>query len=180
MLKRILVGVAVAAVQIPHGPSAVADEVPIWSAYGTLASCILWMNGVVRHTAGYDGDYAMLTRSSLEGLEWGCSFGAVTATGQSSWRVKAMCEGIGEHEDGSPVPTSVMTIEELPDHTSVTIANPDFFRAPFSLPSCNLRYDQQLRVEMDRLTDEWRDLPPSMEEIPRGRPVPNLIRRSAP
>ena len=78
----------------------------------------------------------------------------MTATGQSSWRVKAMCAGAGDYEDGSPVPISDMTIEESRNEAKITIVNPDFFQVPLSLPSCTLPYDQQLRIEMDRIAEE--------------------------
>ncbi len=56
MLKRVLAGVIVAVVQVSGGLNALAEEVPINGGYGTLASCILWVNDSVRHMAGYDGN----------------------------------------------------------------------------------------------------------------------------
>lgn len=139
------------------GPFAIAAEVPIWGAYGTLSSCVLWTNGSERQMAGYDGDFTLLTRPLLEGLEWGCEFGAVTAVGQSVWQVEGTCASAGEHEDGSPIPTSKLTIEEATDRTKVTVAGLDFFRESLVLPSCNLPYEEQLRLELNRLADEGRE-----------------------
>ena len=117
----------------------------------TLSGCL----------AGYkanDDTFALLTRSSLEGWEWGCDFGDVTPTGPLSWRVAAKCAGAGEYEDGSPVPASLMTIQEAPDKSRVTITDPTFFSrpgaGPLSLPSCNLSYEEQLRLELERISKE--------------------------
>src|SRR5262245_26019905 len=56
------------------GGMAEADDVPLASAYGTLSSCVLWLNHAER-TNGIDYSFILLTGASLTGVEWACSFG---------------------------------------------------------------------------------------------------------
>ena len=130
----------------------VADEVPLAGAYGTLTSCLLWQNQAER-TNGSDYSFIFLTPTSLTGVEWSCGFGKVTATGASSWEAVATCSG--EEDDGAPGAVSRMQIEESADKSSATVSDPVALAAApgkkLVIPSCKLPYEEQLRLEAERM-----------------------------
>jgi len=140
------------AASVASGGSGAAGEVPLASAYGTLMSCVLWQNQAER-TNGSDYSFTFLTPTSLTGVEWSCRFGTVTATGASSWEVAATCSG--EEDDGAAGPVTRMRIEEAADKGSVMITDPIALSGvrggKLVVPSCKLPYEEQLRLEMERL-----------------------------
>jgi hypothetical protein len=133
-------------------------EVPLHSAYGTLSSCVLWQNDGQRKSMGHDGNFSLLTSTSLEGLEWGCNFGLVFPIEPPTWRVAAECAEAGEDQDGRPIPITQMIVIEAADKTSATVMEPVAQSGvegwTLTLPSCNLPYEQQLRLELQRLERE--------------------------
>jgi hypothetical protein len=127
-----------------------AAELPIYGSYGELQSCIL-----AEYVPDYEGfrDDIFLSRTTLEGHEWKCDFGAITSHGSHHWELEVYCSGAGDHEDGSRVPSTIMTVEETEDQTMVTLRNPDFFDGDITLPSCLMSsYEDQVRREMARIS----------------------------
>lgn len=119
-----------------------AAEVPLSGDYGTLMGCADLASG--QGPPIPDDSMLAVTRDHVRGHEWECSYKTLTRSADLDWTVAANCGDEGEELDTS------LRLQEQPG-VGVILTADAFLDKPITLPSCDLPYVVQVRIEAERL-----------------------------